>query len=184
MDFDVVIRGDDRTVVPYLRGFAAGSRELADLLVAEECGVHIKGLRERLKHHGETVHVIVDDASRATLTRALAGAAPGYTLEIIAEHPIASAHFTFAVETPSRKVAAQVRAGVAGLPLAAVVSGFAPVETEDEKAGGPGVYAPSHAYEFRGKGRVEGPVRDVITARRVLTDIEFVECDEIVLKLA
>jgi len=180
MDFDVVIRGDDRTVVPYLRGFATGSGQLSDLLVADESGVHTRGLRERLQHHGETVHVLVSESSLAELKRALAGAAPAYTLEIVGEHAVASAHFTFAVETPSRKVAAQVRAAVAGLPLAAAVSGFAPVETLDE-AGGPGVYAPSHAYEFRGKGRVEGPVRDVITARRVLADIEFVECDEIVL---
>ena len=45
---EIVIKGDDRDLVPYLSGFAAAARARG-VYFAEEAGLHLKPLRERMK---------------------------------------------------------------------------------------------------------------------------------------
>lgn len=174
---EIVIKGDDRDLVPFLSGFAVGARARG-IYFAEEAGLHLKLLGERIRHHGEVHHVICTDALRGVIHDALAKAAPRYRFEIKDERKIERATFSFKVETPSRDVAKAVKDAVAKPPRGVVVTGFVPRETLNPDAKGAEVYSPVHDYVFSAEGAVDGDI-GVIEMRKKLAAIDFVQCDEI-----
>jgi len=174
---EIVIKGDDRDLVPYLSGFAAAARARG-VYFAEEAGLHLKPLRERIHHHGEVHHVICTEALRGVLHDALAKAAPRYRFEIKDERKVERATFSFKVETPSREVAKAVKDAVAKPPRGVAVTGFTPREVLNPDAKGAEVYSPVHDYVFSAEGTVDGDI-GVIEMRQKLATIDFVECDEI-----
>jgi hypothetical protein len=176
---EFLIHGDDREVAAYLRGYLAGSGDARRLIFAHEAGFRVQALKERIKHHGEVVHVIVGVADRAWLHDALAAAGPHYRFEVKGERKIERAYFPFSFETPSRKVADRIKKFFGALPAGVVVTDYTPHEVVDPRAKGTEVYSPVHEYVFRGKGVVEGDVGGVVEARSALAAIEFTRCDEI-----
>ena len=176
--YEFIIHGDDRELTAYLTGYGAAGG-VGRVLFAEESGFKVKGLRERLKHHGEVRHVICDASHRSRVHAALEAAAPRYQFEIKEERKIERAYFHFEFETPSRKVADRIKKVFAGLPTGVVVTDYAPEEIIDPKATSAELYSPEHEYVFRGEGVIEGDVFGVIDARATLCDIEFTSCDEI-----
>jgi hypothetical protein len=176
---EFLILGDDRELTAYLSGYLAADGGTKPLLFAEEAGFHIKGLRERIKHHGEVCHVITDAAHRSWLRSALEAAAPRYRFEVKAERKIERAYFHFEFDTPSRAVAEKIKKLFASLPAGAAVRDFTPEEVVDPEARGTEVYAPEHEYVFRGKGVIEGDVVGVVEVRAALSAIDFTTCDEI-----
>ncbi len=176
---EFVIHGDDREVIAYLKGFAAGSALERSLLFAAEAGFHIRALRERIKHHGEVTHVICDLPHRDRLRAAIQQAAPRYAFEIKEERTIERAYFPFSFETPSRKTAEQIKSVLGSLPKGVKASDYSPQEVTDPSARGPEVYSPTHEYTFRGRGVIEGDVPGVVATRRALMEIDFTKCDEI-----
>jgi hypothetical protein len=177
--FEFLVRGDDRDLTAYLSGYAAAGGGAKPLIFAHEAGFHIKGLRERIKHHGEVCHVITDAAHRAWLRTALAAATPRYDFEIREERKIERAYFHFAFDTPSRKVAESIKQVLASLPAGVAARDYTPEEIVDPKARGAEVYAPEHEYVFRGKGVIEGDVPGVVDARAALLALDFTTCVEI-----
>ncbi len=175
--YELVIKGDHRDLVPYLTGFAASGRARG-VYFAEEAGLYLEPLRERIRHHGEVNHVICTAPLRGVLHDALARAAPRYHFEIKDERKIERATFAFKVETPSRQVAKAVRDAIAKPPRNVTITGFAPTEVEDPSAKGTEVYSPAHDYVFKAEGTVEGDI-GVIELRYKLAAIDFVKCDEI-----
>ena len=176
---EFLVHGDDHELAAYLRGFAAGKGGAVRLIFAHDAGFRIKALRERIKHHGEVVHVMIDGAHRAWLRDALESAAPRYRFEIKGERKIERAYFHFKFETPSRKVAESIKQALTALPAGVAVTDYAPEEIVDPKAKGTEVYSPVHEYVFRGQGVVEGAVPGIVDARAALAAIEFTDCDEI-----
>lgn len=176
--YEIIIRGDDRDLIPFIAGFAAACG-MSDVHFAQEIGLRLNPLRERIKHHGEVQHVICPENQRARLREAVAAAAPRYAFEIRDESKIGRAYFHFALETPSREVAGEIREALATLPPGVVVMDFDPEELVHPDARGAEVYSPVHEYVLRGKGVIEGDVGGVVEMRRRLSDIEFVHCDEI-----
>jgi hypothetical protein len=176
---EFVIRADDRDLVPYLAGFAAGAGLEHAFVFAAEAGFHVHALRERLKHHGEVTHVICDPAHRDRLRAAIAKAAPRFEFEIAEERRVERAYFPFSFETPSREVAKQIKRALAALPKGVKTADYAPEEVTDPGARGAEVYSPTHEYTFRGRGVIEGDVLGVVAMRRALDAIEFMRCDEI-----
>ena len=174
---EIVIKGDNRDLIPFLSGFAVGARARG-IHFAEDAGLHLKQLGERIHHHGEVHHVIGTDALRGVIHDALAKAAPRYRFEIKDERKIERATFSFKVETPSRDVAKAVKDAVAKPPRGVVVTGFVPRETLDSDAKGTEVYSPVHDYVFSAEGAVDGDI-GVIEMRKKLAAIDFVQCDEI-----
>jgi hypothetical protein len=174
---EIVIKGNDRDLVPYLSGFAAAARARG-VYFAEEAGLHLKPLRERIHHHGEVHHVICTEALRGVLHDALAKAAPRYRFEIKDERKVERATFSFKVETPSREVAKAVKDAVAKPPRGVAVTGFVPREVLQPSAKGAEVYSPVHDYMFNAEGTVDGDI-GVIEMRLKLAAIDFVHCDEI-----
>lgn len=175
--YELIIKGDDRDLVPYLSGFAAAARARG-VYFAEEAGLHLKPLRERIQHHGEVHHVICTEALRGVIHDALAKAAPRYTFEIKEERKVERATFAFKVETPSRQVAKAVKDAVAKPLRGVAITGFAPREELNPSGEGAEVYTPVHDYFFAAEATVEGDI-GVIEMRHKLAAIEFVKCDEI-----
>ena len=175
---ELIVKGDDRDLVPYLAGFLAANG-VAGVYFAEESGLHVHALRERIRHHGEVQHVVCTEEAAATVRDALAKAIPRYLFEIKEEREIGGAAFRFQIETPSRDVAQLVRDTLAGVPVGTALSGFQPREEIDSSSTGPELYSPFHGYVFHAKGELKGDVDGVIKMRRRLCTIEFVECDEV-----
>ncbi|MDH4038658.1 MAG: hypothetical protein OEX18_10860 [Candidatus Krumholzibacteria bacterium] len=175
---EIIVRGDDRDLVPYVTGFAAGAG-LTEIYFAHEAGLRLKALRERIKHHGEVQHIICTDKNVAKLRKAIEGAAPRYKFEVVEESKLERAYLHFEFDTPSRKVADEIKKVFAALPDGVAVLDFEPEEVVHPNAKGTEAYSPAHEYTFRGKGVVEGDVGGVIETRMRLDDLEFVHPDEI-----
>jgi hypothetical protein len=176
--YEIIVRGDDRDLIPFLAGYAAGCG-MSGIYFAHEAGLHLKPLRERIKHHGEVSHVLCPDSHRAKLRQAIAAAAPRFQFEIRDESRIERAYFHFDFDTPSRKVAEDIKRILAALPAGVASRDYKPEEIVHPDAKGAEVYSPAHEYVFRGKGVLEGDVGGVIEARARLSGIEFVRCAEI-----
>lgn len=176
--YEITVRGDDRDLIPFVAGFAAGCG-MSGIHFAQEAGLRLNPLRERIKHHGEVQHIICPESHRAKLHEAIAAAAPRFEFAIRDEARIERAYFHFTFDTPSRKVAGEIRKTLESLPAGVAVMDFDPEEIVNPGAQGPEVYSPVHEFVFRGKGVIEGDVGGVIDTRRHLADLEFVDCDEI-----
>ncbi len=176
--YEVIVRGDDRDLIPYLTGYAAGSGS-SGLHFAQDAGLRVSALRERIKHRGELQHIICPEGDRAKLRDAVKKAAPRFEFEILEESKIERGYFHFEFETPSRKVADALKKILAKLPAGVDAMDYEPEEIVDPGARGAEVYSPAHEYIFRGKGVIEGDVGGVIATRMRLVEIEFAQCGEI-----
>jgi hypothetical protein len=172
--YELVVKGDDRDLIPYLVG--AGVR---GVYFAEESGLHVHALRERIRHLGEVQHIVCTAESRDEVHDALAKAAPRYHFEVKEERAVSGATFRFGVETPSRDIASKVRATVAAPPAGVTIAGFAPREETDPSSRGSEMYSHVHEYFFTAEGTVAGDIAGVIEMRRLLDAIDFVKCREI-----
>ena len=175
---ELIVKGDDRDLIPYLTGYLTANN-VAGVYFAEESGLHVRELRDRVRHHGEVQHIVCREESVAAVRDALARAAPRFRFEIKDEREIGRAEFRFEVETPSRNVAQLVKETLAGLPPQTTVSGFEPRERIDRDSTGAELYSPTHDYEFQASGEVQGDIDGVIKMRQRLCTIEFVKCNEI-----
>ncbi|HEX5131418.1 MAG TPA: hypothetical protein VFX92_02905 [Candidatus Krumholzibacteria bacterium] len=181
--YELVIGGDEHDLVPYLCGYAAGAGA-GGVYFAQEAGFHLKPLRDRIKHRGEVQHVICE-ASRIDHVRdALAKAGPRYSFEIREESEIARAYFHFEFDTPSRKVAGEIKGLLSALPADVAVRDYDPEEIVHPDAKGAEVYSPAHEFVFRGKGVLEGDTGGIIKIRKQLDEMDFVKCGEIELHRA
>lgn len=179
---ELVIKGDDRDLVPFVAGFIADSGATG-VFIASESGFHIRALRERIKHHGETHHVICEEKTLPKLRKVLETASQ-FSFEIVDEVEILRACFRFEFKTPSREVAAKLKKILDKLPAGVSAVDYDAKEVVDPDAAGAEVYSPAHEYEFRGKGQIEGDVGGVVAAHEALRDIEFARVEEIELRHA
>jgi hypothetical protein len=176
--YEMIVRGDDRDLIPFITGFAAGCK-LKGIYFAQEAGLRLKPLRDRIKHRGEVQHIICADKNIARVREAIKMAAPRFKFEILEEFELERAYVHFEFDTPSRKVADDIKKVFAALPTGVAALDYDPEEIVHPESKGPEVYSPAHEYTFRGKGVIEGDVSGVIETRRVLDDLEFVHCQEI-----
>ncbi|MCI0451545.1 MAG: hypothetical protein L0Z51_04025 [Candidatus Latescibacteria bacterium] len=181
--YELVIKGDDRDLIPYLAGYLT-AEGVDGVYFAEESGLHVHALRERIKHHGEVQHVVCTKQSLAIVLEALEDAAPRYRFEVVEQRALASASFRFKVETPSRKIAQEVKDIVAKCRRGVEVEGYSPSETVSAEGAGAEIYSPMHDYKFEASAAVSGDVARVIEMRKALGAIDFVDCEEIDLHAA
>jgi len=175
---ELVVHGHDRDLKGYLTGYLKASKP-ARLVFADDAGFHIQHLRERIRHHGEVQHVIMQETHVARIRAALAAAAPAYRFEVKEERPLETAYFGFEFDTPSRKVAEQLKKLLAGLPKGARVEGYTPEEESTADAGGTEIYTPAHDYSFKGRGEIHGDVFAVVDTRTAILARDFTRCEEI-----
>lgn len=170
---ELLVRGDERELKAFLTGYAAASS--TRIAFADEAGFHIRQLKERIKHHGEVEHVIVEEARSAAVRDALNAAAPRYRFEIKQERTLEKVYFAFEFDTPSEAVASRLKALLKQPPAGVVLEGYAPREQTDPGATGAEIYTPEHHYGFAGRGVIRGDVFAVIDFRAAMS-IDFVEC--------
>jgi hypothetical protein len=184
----ILIDGGERATRAFLSGFADDRGvEPTALVLAEDAGVHVESLGERLLGligAGRHQLVLVVEEHAAALAQALehAGAAAG--LRLAEHHRVAGARFDFAVEAFAREVAAAVRAALRPLPAGVTFASHEEREEEHPEAKGVELYAPQHHYAYRARGRVTGVLDGVLAVRRKLLAIEAVRLDGLHLDLA
>ena len=176
---EMLVRGDESDLKAYLFGHASGSQALR-VVYADEAGFHIQELRERIKHHGEVVHVIVNSAHAPRVRSAIETAGKRYAFVVVGERTLERVRFAFDFDTPSPDVAARIKALLKEPPSGVVVEGAVPREHHIANASTTELYAPEHHYQFTGRGIARGDVFAVIDFRDALRAIDFVRCDEIV----
>jgi hypothetical protein len=176
--YEIIIRGDDRDLVPYLRGFMAAKGKTG-IYFGHENGFALRELHDRIKHRGEVQHVFCPDVHRPALKKAIDGARPKFDFEIVEETQVERAYFAFEFDTPSRKIANEVKKFMGDLPKGIKTTDYVPEETVDPDARGAEMYSPAHEYRFQGKGHMEGDLGEIVEARATLHDLDFVECQEI-----
>jgi len=176
--YEVIVRAREHQLIPYINGFAAG-KDVEGVYVAQEAGLHLRALRERIKYKGEVHHIICAASSLPALREAVKEAPAEYKLEILEESKLERAEVTFAFKTPSRDIAKQIRKVLDHLPAGVSTIDYEPKEIVDPGARGAEVYSPAHDYTFSGKGSLEGDVGGVIETRRKLDEIDFVDTGEI-----
>ncbi len=175
---ELIVRGDDREMKAFLAGYFAASSAVR-VVFADDAGFHVRALRERIQHHGEVQHLFVEQSQAESVRKALAAAAPRYRFEVREERGASTARFEFEFDTPSREVAARIKATLGGLPAGAAAGRYTPREHTEKDAASAELYAPEHDYRFEGRGVIEGDLFAVVDARSMLCVIDFVDCDEI-----
>jgi hypothetical protein len=175
---ELFVRADAGKLKAYLTGYAAAPPGFR-VVFADDAGFHVARLKERIRHHGDVEHVIVEASHAARVGQALDAAAPNYHFEIKGERNLEQVHFAFEFDTPSREVAEKLKALLAHLPAGAVLEQYTPREEQDPRAAGTEVYTSEHDYRFKGRGVIGGEAFAVVDARAKLVDVEFTRCNEI-----
>jgi hypothetical protein len=117
--------------------------------------------------------VIVRDDLATPLADALAQGGASVGLQMAERHPASRATFGVHAEVYSREVAARLRDALRSAPKSQHS------ESEEAHAQDTGVelYAPAHAYTYRVRATVDGPVGDVLAVRRRLADVEAAQIE-------
>ncbi len=180
--YEIIIRGNTDEARLFLRGFLAGRGEKAGFIFTKDNGFTLSHIRDIVKYHGDVVHLVCNAALRKSITAAVKSAPADLDLEIVESRPIVRASFEFKFSTANRKVAGSIKRLLGRIPDGAQLTGYAPEEIVDPDAEGQELYSPTHEYEFRGQGTVEGDPFAVKSVFDKLKDNEFFKCEGIELQ--
>ncbi|HET6350329.1 MAG TPA: hypothetical protein VFH88_14735 [Candidatus Krumholzibacteria bacterium] len=178
---EMVIHGNDRDLKGYLTGYLNVSKP-PRIVYADEGGFQLHRLRERIKHRGEVQHLIVEEENEDRLRKALKAAGPRYDFEIKDERIVETGVFSFEFDTPSRKVADQLKHLFDEMPVGTVLKDYEPHEETSGRDAGTEIYTPAHDYKFSGHGEIRGDLFAVVDMRATLDAIDFTKCDEILIE--
>lgn len=161
----VVIEGRDPYVRGFLRGLAAGGGTGRWPLFHADLGIESRSAGEVLKEwvglHRDATWAVIDARDLDAVRRAVDDPREP-ELALRSAQPIEAARFRFEVQTYSAELGAQIRASFEGLPAGVTLVGWDPLERRDPSAQGVELYAPTHDYELRGSGQIDGPFRAVL----------------------
>lgn len=175
---ELVVQADERDLKAFLTGCLAAAGP-PRIVYADEAGFQLHRLRERIRHHGEVQHLVVEEEHAGAVRKALEASGPRYDFNIKDERVVQTGIFSFEFDTPSRDVAGKLKQLVAGLPPGAVLEHYEPREGSSAADVGTEIYAPTHDYRFEGKGAIRGDLFAVVDARAAIAAIDFTRCDEI-----
>jgi hypothetical protein len=184
--WEILVQGQPERCQGLLAGLVLGSGSSARLFLAHSAGIHTP-LGERildLVHPNAVVcHVIADGPGR-TLLRSVAKKLESLQLRLEDERKIASAGFDYEFQAYAKRYGDEIRAALAGLPKGLHREGEPPKETLDKGARGIEAYSPVHDYEFKGSGRITGPLDLVLEARDALVAHPLVKVEDVTLEMA
>ncbi len=183
---EIVVVGSESTVRGFVAGFiAARGQEEAVLFGAD---VHVQGatIGDRLRElvGAGSHHTLLAPAAVAVpLAAAVSGRGAETGLQVERIYEIVAAAFTFDAEAFAPDVAARIESALRdAVPAGVTVEAFKEHETTDDRSRGAELYAPSHAYTYRAKGRVAGELTGVLEMRRRAEEIDFVKAEAITLE--
>ena len=152
----IVVDGPEREIRAFVAGFLA-DRKAAPSAVAFGNDVGLDGADHVLLASGDLAPALGD---------ALAERGPALGLHVKKPRAVARASFAMHAEADSRDVSAQLRAALRGAPMSQHA------ESEAEHAD-----ASVHAYAYRVRATVNGPVEDVLAVRRRLGAVEAAQIE-------
>jgi len=180
-----------------LRGFTAGwstgrgwSREetAQRILWPHDWNIQVDSALEELVETfvaGKDCTVLVRSDTAGDLLQALSPWESRLAVQLKERTPIAWASFAFSFRIYAREEATQVRQIFENLPDGVTLSDdYDPQETSDSSASGSELYAPVHAYEFRGSGTVRGLLRGVLQVSERVHQHERIQRKPVHLQLA
>ncbi len=169
---EVAIEGPRGRAKGFVEGFLAGRGITGRILDAEDEGVAVETLRERVREllhpAAETVHLLIPGDLVAAVGGAVdQAAASGIPMRVLAVRRIGAARFTFRVATYSRDRGERILARFDRMPEGVRIVPETPlVPRVHPGATASAVYAPAHEYELTGDGLVEGSLEAVLEFRR------------------
>lgn len=163
----IIIKGDEAKVRPFLRGYFAGAGIETGFYFGRDCAFHRHFLLELFKYKGDVVHLVHDVDLTKTVDKALTKV-KNYEYEIKESRPVLSSRFRFDFETANHSMANRIKAELEALPEGVQLVDYKPEEIVHDDAGSVEGYAPLHPYEFKGKGMIDGDVGGVVEMRKRL----------------
>ena len=184
----LVIEGPADTARSFVAGVLADQGMNLTPLWGDDLGLERHSLAERVKdllrgeHHAE-VFLPADVADAVVTALATGGAAVG--LRVTERQLARAAQFTWEAETVSREAHRHIRTQlVEALPAGVASSQLQEEEHVDPNAAGTALYTPSHAFEYRGSGHLEGSLPGIIERFAEARTMDFVKVSPLTLDLA
>ena len=183
---EIVVVGSERSLRGFVAGFVGG-RALAEVvLLARDVGAEPESLAGRLRDlvsSGAHHLVLAPAAVAAELAAAIARTGGDVELRVDRHREVTAASFSFAAEAFSPEIAARIEEALhQALPPAVAIEAFDEQERDDGGARGAELYAPTHHYTYRARGRVAGELTGVIEMHRRAELLEFVKAEPIVVE--
>lgn len=181
--YEIIIKGDDELARAYVEGWFIG-RDIKDgYEFGEDEALDLGHVRNLIKYHGSVLHMICESSLRGELKRAIRQAPEEYEFEIVESRLIQRACFKFEFSTANRRVAGQIKRIFSTLPEGVRAVDYQPKEIVDPSARGAEMYSPAHAYEFKGKGSIEGDPDGVYDVHVRMDDHQLIKVRDIELVL-
>ncbi|MBN2284091.1 MAG: hypothetical protein JXO48_09400 [Deltaproteobacteria bacterium] len=185
--YEVVVEGSFECVKGFVLGYLEGSELDGEVIFGREHHIENEDkfgqLLRLLNVRGRTVHFIVGAGFHELLSQALERRKGHLDINIVSVKEIKTAYFDFSYRAYTRELGDKLKElfgslsdHSTGLHLEA---GYKPVEKINPEGKGVEAYAPLHEYELRGKGRIHGPIKDVIDFYGKAEHCEMVELGDI-----
>ena len=177
---EVTVEGSIEVVKGFVAGFLEGRGVSGDVFFGGDYPIEKgspAGLLMRLTGiRGETCTLVVEAGLHELLAAALEKRRGIVPLRVLKVRPVVSAAFDVSFRTYSREVGTELKGLFERLPVGVSLGeGFEIQEKVTPEGKGVDAYAPLHEYELRGRGRIEGDVKEVFTLYHRLERFEVAE---------
>jgi hypothetical protein len=183
---EVVVVGGEGSLRGFVAGFLAAGGTDEVVLFGHDIDLRATSLGERLRELvGAGAHHVLLAPAGTSQRLAAALASRGSEAELRVEHlsEVDAAAFAFTAEAYAPDVAARIEAAFhEAIPSGVTVEAFREEERTDHGARGAELYAPSHDYTYRAKGRVAGALSGVLELHRRAQELDFVKAEAITLE--
>ena len=180
---EIIVVGGEKRLRGFVAGFVGGRALDEAILLGSDIAVEPPTLTERLRDlvtSGARHTVLAPEVVAAQLVAALGRSGADVDLHVDGHSEVVSASFEVSAEAFSPEVAARVQAALGEmLPPGVSVEAFKEEETTDGGSRGAELYAPSHDYTYRAKGRITGELTGVVEMHRRAEALEFVTAEPI-----
>lgn len=165
--YEVDVEGSFDLIKGFVLGFIEGRQIEGEAIFGEEHHVaneeKFGQLLRLLGVKGKTVRVIISCALNDLLEEALEKRKDEISIKIKNVRGVADAAFTFEYKAFAESFGKELKETFGNLPQGLTMEpGYEPKEKRNPEAKGVEAYAPLHHYEIRAKGRISGPIREVI----------------------
>jgi hypothetical protein len=187
---EVILEGSFDLVKGFVIGFLEGREIEGEAIFGEEHHIENEGkfgqLMRLIGIKGDEVHLIVGAGFHEVLSEALRKRQNEIAIKIVSAREIGMAYFDFTYKAFTTELGEELKGifgeishNEEGLHMEA---GYKPEEKLMPEGKGLDAYAPLHEYELKAKGRIHGPIRDVVDFYGRIEHYDMVELGNIKLE--
>lgn len=185
--YEVEVEGSLDLIKGYVLGFIDGRKIEGEAIFDEEHHVESEGkfgqLLRLLGTKGKRARVLVCCGLHDMLKEALENRKTRLPVTIHSVREILGASFNFEYKTFAEEYGKDLKKTFGNLPEGLVMDpGYEPKEILNPDAKGVEAYAPLHHYEIKAKGRIAGPIRQVMDFYGLVEHNKLIELGPIKLK--